>query len=111
MNHLSLKVNGAEILLAGSITIATVPELYNQLQTSLGKTAGFDAIVLDCSQMDAVDSAAIGLLVEIHQQLSAAGKSLNIVGLRDQLVSLIKIYGVDWILAAVTDGTADTAAY
>ncbi|MCK9503975.1 MAG: STAS domain-containing protein [Porticoccaceae bacterium] len=98
MNQPSLDINGGVILLKGQVTIATVPALYDDLQKILASSPGGAELTLNCADMDMADSAAIALLVEAHQQASAAGNTLAIVGLKDQLVSLIKIYGVEWIL-------------
>ncbi|MGD9661181.1 MAG: lipid asymmetry maintenance protein MlaB [Porticoccaceae bacterium] len=97
MNRPGVEIKDDLILLKGAVTIATVPALYNDLQKILGSTEGAE-LTLDCAEMAMADSAAIGLLVEVHQQATAAGRVLTIVGLKDQLVSLIKIYGVEWIL-------------
>jgi len=97
MSQPSIDIHDGLILLKGTVTIATVPALCADLQKILAATSGAE-LTLSCADMDMADSAAIALLVEAHQQASAVGNTLAIVGLKDQLVSLIKIYGVEWIL-------------
>jgi anti-anti-sigma factor len=95
----SLDVNGSRLQLVGQVTIATVPTLFQQVPNLLAAAALPSNFELDCSAMEAADSAAIGLLVELHRQALALGKTLHITGLRQQLASLIKIYGVEWVLS------------
>lgn len=100
MTPSGLEQNGAVFLLRGQVTIATAAALDRELRARLVDAALPSLVTLDCSQMDMADSAVIGLLVEAHRLLAASGKTMEVVGLRPHLISLVQIYGVEWILAA-----------
>ncbi|MBR9913194.1 MAG: STAS domain-containing protein [Gammaproteobacteria bacterium] len=95
---LEVDKNTGTLKLSGSLTIATAAELYRQLQSLLAIELP-KTLTLDCQQIGNADSAAIGLLVEAHRQLSAGDKVLSIVGLSEKLSSLVHLYGVEWILS------------
>jgi len=98
MTPASLDQQGDLFLLKGAVVIATAAELYGQLQDRLGTSSLPEVVTLDCSEMEAADSAAIGVLLEAHRVLSEAGKTLHVRGLSEDLIVLVKIYGVEWIL-------------
>lgn len=100
MSRPSIAVEGAGLALDGEVTIATVSALFGQLEGAFAKLGKDVEVNLDCAAMAPADSGAIALLVEIHQLARARGKSLRITGLKDNLISLIRIYGVEWVLAA-----------
>lgn len=77
--------------------MVTAGHLLAHLDTTLSAVTGAE-VVLDCEHMTSSDSSAIALLVEMHRQLSERQVKLQVTGLREQMASLIAIYGVDWIL-------------
>lgn len=100
MNQSAIEQDAGVLRLTGQVTIATAAALERELRACLADAGLPPHVTLDCSRVDMADSAAIGLLVEAHRQLAANGRSMEVVGLRPHLVSLVKIYGVEWILAA-----------
>lgn len=96
-----LKVDGGQLRLKGPVTVATATSLHREIQTHLGgKSTLPDVVTLDCSEVGTADSAAIALLIEAWRHVSAQGKRLEVIGLREQLTSLARIYGVDWLVAS-----------
>jgi len=94
----SLTWDNGRVVMAGPITIATVTPLLKQVDSVL--TNGTDGqVVVNCEQITLSDSAVLALLIELHRQSGQKGVTLKVEGLREQLVNLIAIYGVEWILA------------
>jgi phospholipid transport system transporter-binding protein len=83
--------------LAGAVTITMMAPLLKQMEEVIANVPAAE-IVLNCEGMILSDSAAIALLVEIHRRTHQRGGTLRIEGVREQLVSLINIYGVEWVL-------------
>ena len=98
MSTAALVAEGGLLRLTGDVTIATATQLYREIQTRLADPALPAEVTLDCSAMAGADSAAIALLLEARRQAASAGKALRVSGLREQLASLAKIYGVDELL-------------
>ena len=97
MTDTRLTWEGSELVLSGPVTMATVRPLFDKLDSLLSAGAK-PSIVLRCNQMTSSDSSAIALLLEVHRRVSDAGASLQVSGVRQQLASLMTIYGVDWVL-------------
>lgn len=97
MTEASLTWEEGRLKFAGPVTIGAVTQLLKQVDGVIA-SAPAGEIVLDCEGMTLSDSAAIALLVEIHRKASRRNTALRIEGVREQLVSLINIYGVEWIL-------------
>lgn len=96
-----LEANGGLLRLKGAVTIATATSLYREIQAHLGGQSPLPEVVtFDCTEVGTADSTALALLIEARRNVTAQGKRLEIVGLREQLASLARIYGVDWLLPA-----------
>ena len=102
MTEASLTWEEGRLKFAGPITIGAVTQLLKQVDGVIANAPAGD-ILVDCEGMTLSDSAAIALLVEIHRKASRRNTPLRIEGVREQLVSLMGIYGVEWILG---DGSA-----
>jgi len=102
-----LEAEGGLFRLKGPVTIATAASLYRDIQARLGdKSALPEVVTLDCTGIDAADSAALALLIEARRNVTAQGKRLEVVGLRAHLASLARIYGVDWLLLEAPQGNS-----
>lgn len=86
------------LVLHGSLTIATVPELF---ETGLRHLAKEDFLV-DFSQVEAVDSAAVSMLLGWARAAQRVQHVLRVTGLPDDLLSLARLYGVDELLPRQT---------
>ena len=109
MSTASLEGEGGLFHLKGQIILANAVQLNQQIEKRLADSSLPARVTLDCSEIELADSSAISLLLAAHRQISPAGKSLHIIGLREQLVNLVKIYGVEWILATSDLKTASPA--
>ena len=80
---------------SGELTFATVRDA---LQLSQELFAQATALNIDLSEVSAVDSAGLALLVEWYSRASKASKPINFVAAPKQLSALAKISDVDQFL-------------
>jgi len=81
---------GERLVVRGRLTIETVPTLF---ETGLNLLASEDLLV-DFSGVEAVDSAAVSLLLGWKRAVQRGQRELRVVGLPDDLLSLARLYGV-----------------
>ena len=55
-------------------------------------------LVVDCSRLEYISSAGLGLLVEAHKRLAAAGQSMRLVRLQPRVRNVLAYAGLDRIL-------------
>lgn len=97
----TLSWNDGRLCLQGAVTHGNLSPLYKQASQLVADVdTARDVVVLDCSHLSEQDSAALALLLEIERQLVGRGKKLTITGSNDKLISLIHLYGLEWLLAA-----------
>lgn len=82
------------LVVQGRLTIATVPALF---ETGLQHLTSEDLLV-DFSQVEAVDSAAVSLLLGWLRAAQRSQRTLRVTGLPDDLLSLAGLYGVTELL-------------
>jgi len=81
---------GERLMLSGRLTMSTVPALY---EIGLQHLAREDFLV-DLSRVEAVDSAAISMLLGWSRAAQDSQRSLRVTGLPEDLLSLAHLYGV-----------------
>ena len=81
---------------SGGLTMQTVPALYTEGLQYLNQ----DGLVLDFSQVEAVDSSAVSLLLGWMRVARQKNHELQIENLPDSMVSLAGLYGVSELLPA-----------
>lgn len=84
--------------LSGDITFATAGGLERQFAQIMADAGERQMVTIDFNGVDAADSSAIALLVEMSGALAKTGGPLRVTGMRDHLRSLMALYGIDWIL-------------
>lgn len=89
---------GERLIVRGRLTIATVPALF---ETGLQHLTSEDLLV-DLSQVEAVDSAAISMLLGWTRAAQRSQHNLRVAGLPDDLLSLARLYGVAELLPQQT---------
>ncbi|MBK9161918.1 MAG: STAS domain-containing protein [Nitrosomonadales bacterium] len=89
-----IKLEGDRLVLQGRLTIATVPALF---EAGLKFVDGQDLLV-DFSQVEAVDSAAISMLLGWTRAARSGNRKLSVTGLPEDLLSLAQLYGVAELL-------------
>lgn len=78
------------LVVRGRLTIETVPELF---ESGLQHLAGEDLLV-DLTQVEAVDSAAVSMLLGWSRAAQRSQRTLRVSGLPADLLSLATLYGV-----------------
>jgi phospholipid transport system transporter-binding protein len=86
------------MVVRGSLTIETVPSLF---ETGLQHLATGD-VVVDMSQVEAVDSAAVSMLLGWLRAAQHNQRTLRVTALPEDLVSLARLYGVADLLPQQT---------
>jgi phospholipid transport system transporter-binding protein len=82
------------MVLQGQLNMDTVPALY---AAGLQRLAGEDLLV-DFSQVESVDSAAVSMLLGWERAAQRGERELRVSGLPQDLLSLARLYGVDKLL-------------
>lgn len=92
--------DGQRMAVQGRLTIETVPVVFNAgLQHLLA-----DDLLLDLAQVEAVDSAAVAMLLGWMRAAQNGKRSFKVVGLPHDLLSLATLYGVaDMLPVQLTD--------
>lgn len=57
-----------------------------------------DTVTFDCSELDYISSAGIGLLIELHKRLQSAGQSVRLVNLLPRVRNTFRYAGLDRLL-------------
>ena len=78
-------------MVSGRLTIDAVTALYNGDLQANGKSA----LVVDLGKVEAVDSAAVSLLLSWLRRAQRDRVSLCFSNVPDNLLSLARLYGVD----------------
>ncbi len=82
---------GNQLMVSGPLTQATVRALFD---AGL-KAAAQDTLVVNLAQVEAVDSAAVGLLLAWVREARRGNFKLCFSHIPDNLLSLATLYGVD----------------
>jgi phospholipid transport system transporter-binding protein len=90
-----IRREGDRLQVFGNLTIQTAATLQQQ-----GIPVDVPALSMDLSGVEAVDSAAVALLLGWQRQAQAQGVSLHFENLPANLLSLAKLYGVAELLPA-----------
>jgi anti-sigma B factor antagonist len=56
------------------------------------------SVRLDCSELDYISSAGIGLLIELFKRLQASGNTLTLVNLLPRVRNIFRYAGIDRLL-------------
>ena len=89
-----IKCEDGRLLVSGRLNITTVPALF---EAGLQHLASEDLLV-DFSQVESVDSAAVSMLLGWSRAAQRSQRTLRVTGLPDDLLSLARLYGVAELL-------------
>lgn len=81
---------GERLVVRGPLTIVTVPALFEEGLRHLND----EDLLVDFSQAETVDSAAVSMLLGWARAVQRGRHSLRVVGLPKDLLSLARLYGV-----------------
>lgn len=82
------------MVVSGRLTIATVPALFEEGLQHLNS----EDLLVDFSKVEAVDSAAVSMLLGWLRAAQRNQRALRVAGLPDDLLSLADLYGVTGLL-------------
>lgn len=90
---------GGWIVVSGGLTMETVPALF---VTGLQHLSS-ENLRVDLSQVEAVDSAAVGMLLGWARAAQKDQRDLRVKGLPENLLSLARLYGVAELLPQLSN--------
>ena len=91
--------DGDKLKLSGPLTLQTVKALFDQGLQANGKTS----LEVDLSQVEAVDSAAVSLMLAWLREAQRGKIKLCFSHIPDNLLSLARLYGVAELLPLCGD--------
>jgi anti-sigma B factor antagonist len=96
--------------LRGEVDLASVPGLTDRIQRFI-TWSGDDDVVVDCDELDFIDSSGIAVLLDARSALAAGGRTLRMVNLRGPGRRAIEVLGLTEHLGVTTlpsmvDGSA-----
>lgn len=90
--------------LSGDLVFSSVADLLEQgntkLKQYLSQNPSSSSFVIDCKEMERIDSAGIALLLEWQRQCKNAEKNCRFEGLSNQAQALIEAYRLQSLIAA-----------
>jgi anti-anti-sigma factor len=85
------------MILNGDMDYFSVSELKNALFKLIHEKT--NSIILDLTNVEYIDSSAIGLLVNAHKVMNGYNGRIGLVNLPDDILNLIKLSTADTIIA------------
>lgn len=97
-----IRREGDRVLVSGRLTMETVAVLFKSGLQPNGRAA----LVVDMSGVEAVDSAAVSLMLSWLREAGRSGITLSFAHVPDNLLSLAHLYGVSESLPLSSGGAA-----
>jgi anti-anti-sigma factor len=72
---------------------------------------GSRKIVIDLGQVEYVDSAAIGCLMDLYRQATAAGATLKLAGVQRRVETMLTLTGVNQFMEMHPDAAAAVTSF
>jgi anti-sigma B factor antagonist len=82
----------------GELDALTVPDIRGELESIVASSPA--QVVFDLSALRMIDSSGVGVIVSLYKRIRANGGAVTITGLRDQPLAILRLLGLDRILAA-----------
>jgi len=79
-------------LLTGEVDVAMAPRIARELSAHAAEHVG--DVVIDCSDLEFLDSTGVQVLVDLQQRLQAEGRRLDLVDLPEQTRRVLEIAGL-----------------
>lgn len=111
MNVTTSHVTGVAVVRV-SETRLTYPLLSDFVNSIAGLVAaGEKKIVVDLTNVNYVDSATIGCLMDLYRQATAAGGTLKLAGLQKRVETMLTMTGAQNFLEVHTDEASALASF
>jgi anti-anti-sigma factor len=92
MLTIELQGGAGEVCVAGRLDAVEAPKA----QAFLDKVQGL--VTIDCSGLEYISSAGLGVLLKTHKRLLASSGRLRLAGVRNHIRDIFKYSGFDQIL-------------
>jgi anti-anti-sigma factor len=89
-----------EVSFVGTLDLATVSDLTEQVEAV---ARDYSRIVLNLSALEFVDSTGVRGLLTLKQEVAAAGRTLVIRGLKQEILYVLEILGVKEMLVGESE--------
>ena len=83
------------VFIEGRLDKISSPVLDEELTKEIDKKKN---IVIDCTNLQYISSAGLRILVACEKQLKAVGKSLEVVNVNDDVMTILQVTGFVYIL-------------
>lgn len=83
------------VFIEGRLDKISSPILEEELKPEIGKKKN---IVIDCTNLQYISSAGLRILVACEKQLKAEGKSLEVINVNDDVMTILQVTGFVYIL-------------
>ena len=83
------------VFIEGRLDKISSPILEEELKPEIDKKKN---IVIDCTNLEYISSAGLRILVACEKQLKAAGKSLEVINVNDDVMTILQVTGFVYIL-------------
>ncbi len=90
-SHIQWIANGARLVLAGNWTVYGAASLENMIEQRMTTSLDVACVVIDCQQIQALDSAGAWLLNRLCQHLQQRNQPYHLTGLSDNHRSLLAL--------------------
>jgi anti-sigma B factor antagonist len=81
----------------GELDALSVPEIRTELDSIVARKP--TEVVFDLSALRMIDSSGVGVLVSLYKRVRSYGGAVTIHGLCDQPLAILRLLGLDRILA------------
>ena len=97
------RVTGHLVALSGRLDVTVAPDVRLALATAV--TAGTGDLVLDLSQVDAVDATGLGVLVGAHRHAGRVGRTLVLLDVPPQIGRLLLVTRLHRVLSTASSAS------
>ncbi|XAM01413.1 STAS domain-containing protein [Phycisphaeraceae bacterium D3-23] len=100
----TIEHNGEAVIAAlhGSLTVANAPDLRQGLMEAL-KEHKPKTLALNLTEVDFIDSSALGVFVEVRREAATHGGSVAMTNLNDDIRGLMRIMHLDSVFTFLDD--------
>ena len=81
--------NATTLAIRGSLDINTAPQLGDEVDRIIAEKP--NAVVVDLSGLDLIDSSGVGALVSLLKRVRGYGGEVRVAGVRDQPLAIFKL--------------------
>jgi anti-anti-sigma factor len=111
MNLTTAHIDGVAVLRVqeSRLTFPALPELATAAASLIA--AGEPRLILDLTAVNYLDSAAIGCLMDLYRQATAAGGTLKLAGVQRRVETMLTMTGAHHFLEVHADETSALASF